>query len=55
MAGTARAFITMIDRALPELEATVARMWPAMETPDEDQAMKVAYADLPCRDSLETS
>jgi mannose-1-phosphate guanylyltransferase len=50
MAGTARAFITMIYRALLELKATVARMWPAMETPDEDQAMKVAYADLPCRD-----
>jgi mannose-1-phosphate guanylyltransferase len=50
MAGTARALITMIYRALPELKATVARMWPAIETPDEDQAMKVAYADLPCRD-----
>jgi mannose-1-phosphate guanylyltransferase len=50
MAGTARAFLTMTFRALPELERTVARVWPAVGTPDEHAAMEVAYADLPCRD-----
>jgi mannose-1-phosphate guanylyltransferase len=50
MAGTARAFLTMTFRALPELQRTVAGLWSAVGTPDEHQAMEVAYADLPCRD-----
>ncbi len=50
VAGTARAFLTMTFRALPELQRTVARVWPAIGTPDEHEAMEVAYADIPCRD-----
>jgi mannose-1-phosphate guanylyltransferase len=50
MAGTARAFLTMTLRALPELKQTVAGVWSAIGTPDEYEAMEVAYADLPCRD-----
>jgi len=50
MAGTARAFLTMIFRALPELMRTVARVWSAIGTPDEYEAMELAYEDLPCRD-----
>jgi len=50
MAGTARVLLTMIFRALPELQRTVARVWSAIGTPDEDEAIKVAYAAIPCRD-----
>jgi mannose-1-phosphate guanylyltransferase len=50
MAGTARAFLIMAFRALPELRRTVAGVWSAIGTPDEDEAMEAAYADLPCRD-----
>jgi len=50
MAGTARAFLTMTFRALPELMRTVARVWSAIGTPDEYEAMELAYEDLPCRD-----
>jgi mannose-1-phosphate guanylyltransferase len=50
MAGTARAFLTIMFRALPELQRTVARVWSAIGKPDEDDALEIAYADLPCRD-----
>jgi mannose-1-phosphate guanylyltransferase len=50
MAGTARAFLSMTLRSLPELKRTVAGVSSAIGTPDEPKAMEVAYADLPCRD-----
>ena len=53
MAGTARAFLTITFRALPELKRTVVRIWPAVGTPDEHEAMEVAYANIPCRDLAE--
>ncbi|MGH7987704.1 MAG: sugar phosphate nucleotidyltransferase [Candidatus Binataceae bacterium] len=50
MAGTVRAFATMVARSLPELKRTFSSVWLALGTSDEQATMRQAYARLPCRD-----
>jgi mannose-1-phosphate guanylyltransferase len=50
MAGTVRAFLTVIARALPELKRAFASAWLDLGTEQEGAAIESIYAQLPCRD-----
>jgi mannose-1-phosphate guanylyltransferase len=50
IAGTIRAFLTMIVRALPELQRAFACAFSVLGTPHERAVMERIYAKIPCRD-----